>query len=127
MLFAEVVGVREEGDAEIGCFFGVIGARVGDDSVALANQVSESDYADLKLGEGIGGGGGAICVVFDGETGWAASMFVIRRGRMWWPRWYSRRRGGEEVRRQDGGSGDGGERVDGVEWREERENMMLRL
>lgn len=60
MLLAEVVGVEEEGDAELAGGGGVIRAGVGEEGVALLNhcfgeelaEVSESDDGDFELGGG---------------------------------------------------------------------------
>lgn len=66
VFFAEVVGVEEEGDSEGFGDLGVVGARVGEDGVALADEgfgeelteVAEADYGDFEGPAGVEVSGG---------------------------------------------------------------------
>lgn len=77
MFLAEVVGVGVEGDAEGLGGVGVVGARVGEDSVALADQgfgqelpeVAEADDGDFEVMGALEMGGRHLRFVVVGLSG----------------------------------------------------------
>lgn len=79
MLFAQVVRVAEERDAELASDVGMVGSRVGKDGVALAREglgqelaeVAEAEDGDLELALRFEAGGdfGLVVVELGGVDG----------------------------------------------------------